>query len=194
MNAFDPDGGLPVFLIPLAKGAVGAFVDASAQVSISMINGKSFYEAVGGIDYTSVGASFVTSAIVAPGMSTGAKVVTGIAIGIDAAVDINGNGQIQTIGGLLGETKDASSIALDVAASIVPEKVIDKVSSGLSKAIEKDLTSKSAATLPKDVKASMKHTKDVIDNKGIPGANTIADFSTGLIKEQTKKITTSSNK
>ena len=194
VNAFDPDGGLPVFLIPLAKGAVGAFVDASAQVSISMINGKSFYEAVGGIDYTSVGASFVTSAIVAPGMSTGAKVVTGIAIGIDAAVDINGNGQIQTIGGLLGETKDASSIALDVAASIVPEKVIDKVSSGLSKAIEKDLTSKSAATLPKDVKASMKHTKDVIDNKGIPGANTIADFSTGLIKEQTKKITTSSNK
>lgn len=38
------------------------------------------------------------------------------------------------------------------------------------------------------------HTKDVIDNKGIPGANTIAVFSTGLIKEQTKKITTSSNK
>ena len=200
VNAFDPDGGLPVFLIPLAKGAVGAFVDASAQVSISMINGKSFKEAVGEIDYTSVGAAFVFSAIAAPGASTGAKAatgisksakvatkfVTGVAIGVDATTDISANGETSTV--FNGGSKSASSFAIDLAATIVPGKVVDNVSSGLSKAIKKDLASNASATLSKEAKASMKHTKDVIDDKGIPGFKGFADFSAGLISGQAKKV------
>ena len=206
VNAFDPDGKNPVFMALLLKGLVGAAVDASAQVSISMINGKSFKEAVGEIDYTSVGAAFVFSAIAAPGASTGAKAATGIsksakvatgirngakglAIGVDAAIDINANGEVYSWAGILGENKNVSSIAIDAVALIVPEIVVDNVSSGLSKAIEKDLTSKSAATLPKEVKATMRHTKDVIDNKRIPGEiNNFVDFSAGLISGQAKKV------
>jgi RHS repeat-associated protein len=70
INAVDPDGKLPILLIPVIKGAVGAVVDAAAQVTVSMANGQDFGEALSNIDYTSVGASFVTSAIAMPGMST----------------------------------------------------------------------------------------------------------------------------
>ena len=34
----------------------------------------------------------------------------------------------------------------------------------------------------------MKHTKDVIDDKGIPGFKEFADFSAGLISGQAKKV------
>lgn len=34
----------------------------------------------------------------------------------------------------------------------------------------------------------MKHTKDVIDDKGIPGFKGFADFSAGLISGQAKKV------
>ncbi|MDR0939178.1 MAG: DUF6443 domain-containing protein, partial [Mediterranea sp.] len=74
INAIDSDGKLPIFLVPLIKGAVGAIVDAAAQVTVSMANGQGFGEAMSNIDYTSVGASFVTSAVTMPGMSTAAKV------------------------------------------------------------------------------------------------------------------------
>ena len=77
---------------------------------------------------------------------------------------------------------------LDLAATIVPGKVVDNVSSGLSKAIKKDLASNASATLSKEAKASMKHKKDVIDDKGIPGFKGFADFSAGLISGQVKKV------
>lgn len=51
------------------------------------------------------------------------------------------------------------------------------------------LASKSTATLSKEAKASMRHTKDVIDNKRIPGEiNNFVDFSAGLISGQAKKV------
>ena len=60
VNAIEPNGKLPVFLVPLIKGAVGAVVDAAAQVTVSMANGQGFGEAMSNIDYTSVGASSVS--------------------------------------------------------------------------------------------------------------------------------------
>ena len=103
VNAIEPNGKLPVFLVPLIKGAVGAVVDAAAQVTVSMANGQGFGEAMSNIDYTSVGASFVASAIAMPGMSTGRKIVTGVAAVADVALDINVKGEINSVGAIVGE-------------------------------------------------------------------------------------------
>lgn len=73
INAVDPDGKIPVFLIPLAKGFIGATIDAATQVTVSMVNGQGLGEAMSNIDYTNVGASFVTSALTISGMSNAAK-------------------------------------------------------------------------------------------------------------------------
>ena len=55
------------------------------------------------------------------------------------------------------------------------------------------LASKSTATLSKETKVSMRHTKDVIDNKGIPGSKNFANFSAGLISGQAKEVINSPN-
>jgi hypothetical protein len=73
VNRIDPDGRLVWFLIPVFKGLIGGIVDAAAQATVSMANGQGFGKAMSNIDYTSVGASVVTSAITMPGMSTVAK-------------------------------------------------------------------------------------------------------------------------
>lgn len=66
-------------------------------------NGQGFGEAMSNIDYTSVGASFVASAIAMPGMSTGRKIVTGVAAVADVALDINVKGEINSVGAIVGE-------------------------------------------------------------------------------------------
>ena len=112
INAIDPDGRA-VWFIPLIKGAVGAAADAAVQVSVSRASGMTWGEAVANIDYSSVVASGIVSAITLPGTSATVKGVTTTATGvkagiqtgvkaaaitIDAAVDVkySENGEFQT--------------------------------------------------------------------------------------------------
>lgn len=190
INAFDPDGKNPV-LVFLIKGAVGAAADMSAQISISMINGKSFKEAMSEVDYTSVGASFVTSGLLAPGMSRAAKATTCIINGADALFDYSVENGFESV---FNDKKSILEVSIDLAASMVPEMVVDKVSSGFCKAIDADLSSNAAATLTKESKAQLKQTQNTINSKEFKfGAKTMANFSGSLVSGQTKKALNSND-
>ncbi|NLB67668.1 MAG: RHS repeat-associated core domain-containing protein [Bacteroidales bacterium] len=181
----DPVGRFPVLLVPLIKGAVGAIADAAAQVTVSMVNGQSFGQAMSSIDYTSVGASFVTAAIAMPGMSTAAKVATVAVVATDAAIDVNAKGEIQTIGGVIGENKSITNAAIDAVSSVVPGKVVDNVTSGFNKAVSSDLGSSAAATLTKETKSSMKQAQAMVNSTAVQtGANAVADYMGGMIGGQ----------
>ncbi len=193
VNAVDPDGRMPVFLVPLIKGSVGAIVDAAAQVTVSMANGKSFGQAMSSIDYSSVGTSFVTSAIVTPGMSTTAKVATVGVIAVDAAVDFNMKGEIQSIGGVVGENKSITNATIDAVSSVVPGKVVDNLSSSFNKAINSDLSSNAAAALKKETKSSMRQAQATVNSTSVQtGVNAVADYVGGLIGGQTNEAVNNS--
>ena len=182
MNAIDPDGKLPVFLIPLVKGAVGAIVDAAAQVTISMANGQGFGEAMSNIDYTSVGASFLTSALTMPGMSSAAKTATVTAIVFDAAIDISSSKGIKTV--VTGE-KAIINAAIDISSSILPGKVIDGITSGFNKAVASDLSATSAATMTKGTKSGLKQIQSIVNSTSFQtGVNAVGSFVSGLVGGQ----------
>jgi hypothetical protein len=188
VNRIDPDGRMPVLLVLLIKGAVGAIADAAAQVTVSMVNGQSFSQAMSSIDYTSVGASFVTAAIAMPGMSTTAKVATVAVVATDVAIDVNAKGEIQTIGSVIGENKSITNAAIDAVSSVVPGKVVDNVTSGFNKAVSSDLGSSAAATLTKETKSSLKQAQATVNSTAFQtGANAVADYTGGMIGEQAKK-------
>lgn len=190
INAVDPDGRW-AFLIPLAKGLIGAAVDVGAQMTVSMSNGQGFKEALSNIDYTSVGASFVTSAIAAPGMSTTAKVVTGTAIAADALVDVSPAEGVK-IG---GKEKPLVNVAVDGATAVIPGKVVDAATSKFTKAVTTDLTSKSASILTKETKSSMKEAVTTVNgNKVQTVANGAADYVGGIVGGQTNAKLTQSDK
>ena len=88
VNSVDPDGNVVWFIPLLVKGAVGAAIDAGAQVTCLMIEGNSFKESLGKIDLTSVGTAFVSSILLSPGASKGVKAATMVGLNLaDAAVD-----------------------------------------------------------------------------------------------------------
>ena len=181
----DPDGKVPVFLLPLAKGTVGAIVDAAAQISVSMANGKDFGEAISNIDYTSVSASFVTSALAMPGMSTTAKVVTGAAIAVDATVDISTSKGVETV---LTDDKNFTNAVIDATSSFLPGKAIDGVTSGFNKAVTSDLAATSAATMTNETKSGLKQARTIVNSTTVQtGANAVGDFIGGLIGGQTNE-------
>ena len=184
INRIDYDGEYPI-LLPLIKGAVGAVVDATAQVSVAMADDQGFFEALSNIDYTSIGASFMTSALLSPGMSTAAKVTTASVIAVDVAVDYSDNKGLEYI----GEGKTPGKAALDAAASLVPGKVARGVTSGLEKAIVSDLSSKASATLSKEIKSSLMQMQTIFNSDGFQiGTNVIANFTAGLINGQLSAI------
>jgi RHS repeat-associated protein len=190
INAIDPDGRIPI-LIPLVKGIVGSVVDAAGQVTVSMVNGQGFGEAMSNIDYTSVGASFVTSAITMPGMSTAAKVTTAAVVAADAAIDISANRGVETVvtGG-----KSVANTAIDAASSVVPGKAVDNVTSSFNKAVSSDLSSNAAATLTKETKSALKQAESVVNSTGVQaGANAAADYVGGVVGGQANKAMSTSS-
>ena len=189
VNLVDIEGGHPV-VYALLKGLVGAVADAGAQITVSRAAGLSFGQAVSNIDYTSVGASFVTSALAIPGMSTTAKVVSASVIATDVLFDINMEGDIQSVGGIVGNKKPNAKVAIDVAANALPggEKVINDFTSGFTKAIDADLGSKAAATLTKEAKTSLKQAREIANNKYLQLITKgVAIYSGGLMEGSSKE-------
>lgn len=185
----DVGGDFPAFVIPLIKGVAGAFVDAAAQVSVSMANGNCFGQSLSNIDYTSVGASFVTGALAVPGMSTGAKIVTSGVIAADALADVKVNGEMETIGGIVGENKPVGKIAVDAVSSVVPGKAANELASGLNKAISSDLSSSAAATMTKEIRSELVNAQKNINSlSGEIIRESTANFTGGLIGGQASEM------
>lgn len=115
INYIDPDGNF-IWFIPLAA----VTFDAVTQISINLISGQSFGEALCNMDFTSLLASGATSAIL-PGAGMGAKIA---AIGVnvtDAAVDIKLNGDIEYVYGDENHNKSIAKAAIDIGASLIPD-------------------------------------------------------------------------
>jgi hypothetical protein len=188
----DPDGRLVWFIPLIIKGVIGGVVDAAAQVTVSMANGQDFGEAMSNIDYTSVGASVVTSALTMPGMSTVAKVATVTAIAVDAAVDVSNSKGVESV--VTGE-KTMTNAAIDVAASVFPGKAVNGLTSNFNKAISSDLSSNAAATLTKETKASMKQTQTIVNGTAFQStAKETANYTGKIIAGQAKTVVGSSTK
>ena len=169
----DEDGEVPLIVPYLVKGLIGAAIDATTQVSISMLMGNSFSEAVGNIDLVSVGKSFVTSALQM-------KIVAEIALEVaDAAVDFNASGEMETI----TNGKEMSHFVIDMATSL-GGVFLEEVPNSFSKAISEDLSSKSAATMTKETKASLKQIQKVINSEEVKTTvSTVTGFVTGGLSE-----------
>ena len=176
MKFVDEEGKIPL-IIPLVKGLIGAAIDATTQVSISMLTGNSFSEAVGNIDMVSVGKSFVTSALQM-------KIVAEIALEVvDAAVDFNASGEMETI----ANGKEMSHFVIDMATSF-GGVFLEGVPNSFSKAISEDLSSKSAATMTKETKASLKQIQKVINSEEVKTTvSTVTGFVTGGLSDFGKK-------
>ena len=177
LRLIDKDGEFP--LLPfLIKGTVGAVVDAVSQVTVGMANGKDFFNAVSDIDYASVGSSFVTSAIMAPGMSTTAKVVSGAVITVDAIVDVKISGEVNVV----GNGKSVEQAVVDVATSILPGKATEQVTTAFNKAVSSDVASKTATN---KVKASLQEANNFVNSSSFQtGADALSGYVGGLIGGQ----------
>ena len=189
MKFVDEEGKIPL-IIPLVKGLIGAAIDATTQVSISMLTGNSFSEAVGNIDVVSVGKSFVTSAI--SGVKIDGKVVNTILKStaaacevVDAAVDVNYTDGIEYIG---SEEKEISDAVIDVSMSFLGNGLADGFINSFKKAISEDLSSKAAATLTKETKTNLKKTRDFVSSYEFETAvSAITGFATGGVGEMVKR-------
>ena len=185
----DEEGKVPLIVPYLIRGLIGAAIDATTQVSISMLTGNSFSEAVGNIDVVSVGKSFVTSAI--SGVKIDGKVVNTILKStaaacevVDAAVDVNYTDGAKIIGG----EKKTSDVVIDISMSFLGNGLTDGFINSFNKAISEDLSSKAAATLTKETKANLQKTKDFVNSYEFETAvSTITGFATGGVGEMVKR-------
>jgi hypothetical protein len=186
-----PDGRF-VWLLPIVKGAIGAVIDASAQMSVSMANGQSLGQSVSNIDYTSVGASFITSAVTAPGMSTVAKAIGITAIAADAAVDVS---QTKGVESVITGNKSITKTMIDAATSLIPaDKGIQKLTDNFNHAITSDLTSNAAKTLTKDAKTALKNTQKIANSKTMQtSANAAANYLVNITGGQGNEMVNKSS-
>ena len=177
MKFVDEEGEVPLIVPFLFKGLIGAAIDATTQVSISMITGSSFSEAVGNIDITSVGKSFITAAI-----PMGKAVKIGFEVA-DAAIDFKANGKIETV----ADGKDIAHAVVDMVSSKVSDKFVDGATVGFNKAISEDLSSKSAATMTKETKAGLKQIRKVINSEEVQTTvSAVTGFVTSSLGEFVK--------
>ncbi len=193
INRIDPDGRVAPLIIMLGKGAIGALIDASSQVLVSMANGKTFNESMSNIDYTSVGASFVTSALTMPGMSTTVKVATTAeVVTTDALVDINNQGVVTSE--IIGGEKSTTSTVVDVVGSITPSMGVDNLTKNFNKAVSSDLSSTTASILTTGTKSSLKQAQSTVNSSIFQTtANSVADFTIGIVSGQVNESVNSNN-
>ncbi len=159
-NSFDPDGKA-VWFIPLIKGVVGAAVDAGAQVTVSLSAGKTFMESLKSVDLTSVGTSFITSAVISSGASKGLKAAVGGANLLDAGVDYSIDDGTKTVFDEKNIGKATVEFTLGIASGLA--------SNGVQKAFEKDTNAKlapsAAAPLTKAERASLRSRRDFVKSE-----------------------------
>lgn len=121
INFVDPDGKLA---LPLMTAIIGATIDLTTQISINLIEGQSFVDALCNVDVTSVVASGLTSMLLVPGVGSSAKITAGAINAADAAVDIRLNGDIKYVSGEVENEKPIVEGIMDFGVSILSDFVI----------------------------------------------------------------------
>ncbi len=185
----DKDGELPVILVPIVKGLAGGILDFGVQMSLNMAQGKSLSEAFSNVDWTSVGASAISSTVGVVGSSTAMKVAAQATIvASDAMMDYSIEDGFKH-SALLGGDKSIGKTVTDAAASTLPGLGGDRLIKGFDKAISEDLSSKGAATLTKETKNAMKSAQEVVNSKQFKaGAEIVESVVGGAIGEIPDKL------
>ncbi len=184
-NSFDPDGKA-VWFIPLIKGVVGAAVDAGAQVTVSLSAGKTFMESLKSVDLTSVGTSFITSAVISPGASKGLKAAVVGANLLDAGVDYSIDDGFSSIADNNKTIEEAFvGFAIDVASS--------EASKAMQKAFVKDANAKLApsvaAPLTKAERASLRSRKAFAESETFSVMlDDLFSFTSGMVEKVTFEL------
>ena len=184
-NSFDPDGKA-VWFIPLIKGVVGAAVDAGAQVTVSLSAGKTFMESLKSVDLTSVGTSFITSAVISPGASKGLKAAVVGANLLDAGVDYSIDDGFSSIADNNKTIEEAFvGFVIDVASS--------EASKAMQKAFVKDANAKLApsvaAPLTKAERASLRSRKAFAESETFSVMlDDLFSFTSGMVEKVTFEL------
>ena len=183
-NSFDPDGKA-VWFIPLIKGVVGAAVDAGAQVTVSLSAGKTFMESLKSVDLTSVGTSFITSAVISSGASKGLKAAVGGANLLDAGVDYSIDDGFSSIADNKTIEEAFVGFAIDVASS--------EASKAMQKAFVKDANAKLApsvaAPLTKAERASLRSRKAFAESETFSVMlDDLFSFTSGMVEKVTFEL------
>jgi len=129
----DPDGKCPQCLWQLAKrAAIGAAVEITTQVTVSVIKGESLRDAVKNIDYADVAASAVEGVVIGEGgmlVNSGKKILAVAASEVfQAAVDVTAS---QGVDHVMQEDseKSWSQVAWDSTVGVAAGKVGEVVAS-----------------------------------------------------------------
>ena len=183
-NSFDPDGKA-VWFIPLIKGVVGAAVDAGAQVTVSLSAGKTFMESLKSVDLTSVGTSFITSAVISPGASKGLKAAVVGANLLDAGVDYSIDDGFSSIADNKTIEEAFVGFAIDIASS--------EASKAMQKAFVKDANAKLApsvaAPLTKAERASLRSRKAFAESETFSVMlDDLFSFTSGMVEKVTFEL------
>lgn len=179
----DPNGEiiplLAIAAVVVGKAVVGAAIDGGVQYTINRTQGMSHGDAINNLDYTSMGAAGVISAISVPGVSTGIKTaVSAVALTIDATVDISNN-QTQTALGIGGANeKPLANVALDATIGALGSKASSNIVDGSKKAVANDLAPSNYAPLDATSKQVVRKTEAVVNSEGFDKA---IDVTTGLV-------------
>lgn len=179
----DPDGKIVPILVVAAviagKAIAGAAIDGGTQYGISRAQGMSHTQAMNNLDYTSMGAAGLISAVSAPGVSTTVKTtVTVSAMAIDAAVDVNNN-QTDAVLGIGGANeKPLANVALDATLGVASSKLSGGIVDGSKKAVANDLAPSNYAPLDGAAKQTVQTTNSVVNSEGF---NQAVGATTGVV-------------
>ena len=176
INSVDPDGNV-VWFIPLVKGLAGAAIDAGAQITVSMAMGKNFKESLLELDLTSVGASFVSSAFLSPGLSSAAKVTKGAkvaAVGLNvanAAVDYSVEDGMTFVLANDLHNKGIGDFAADLLFSTASDFVSGKTLSAFGADVDRMMSPSYISPLTKDQKEYVRQMGKFVKGDIFPAIN-----------------------
>lgn len=150
VNLVDPDGNNP-FL----SGAVSALVDFGLQVGVKMFEGNGFFDAVKGIDYSSVVAAGIEGAI-APSTAWG-RVAKVVITAVDAGVDFKAEIGWETIWDRDSKKgKEMNAAITDFISGALGGDLGECVTRGISRGLKAEASSSATATLTKEMKQAKK--------------------------------------
>lgn len=176
VNNVDPDGNV-VWFIPLVKGLAGAAIDAGAQITVSMAMGKNFKESIKELDLTSIGASFVSSALLSPGLSSATKATKGAkvaAVGLNvanAAVDYTYKDGVTFVLGDNSYNKDIKNVVTDMLFSTASDFVSSKTLSAFGADVDRMMSPSYLSPLTKDQKEYVRQMNKLVKGDLFPAIN-----------------------
>ncbi len=162
----DPDGQV----WNVVGGAIlGGAVEAGIQIDVSMARGQDFMSAVQNLDLQDVGIAMFEGGMTSGGSIAKNIAKKGITMAITettkASVDVTMAEGTKSIGGIVGEEKDAGDVALDLAFGVAGAKSTDAVITSSKNAAKSDITSGTYATLTKSEKSTAQTVDNIVNSQ-----------------------------